>query len=139
MFEFADVLAGVFEEGGKVRVVSASPLGVPLEEETLDGWDDVGMDVFEVQRVCAILGDVLDVAHDVVFCLAAVFQALFHGFYVDERIDGIFLVFIHRVNPHINVSVDFTDRILAKLGFLALASLPFYLTVTLAHTCIVFY
>jgi len=51
LFEFADVLAGVFEEGGKVRVVSARPLGVPLEEDALDGWDDVGMDVFEMQGV----------------------------------------------------------------------------------------
>jgi hypothetical protein len=139
LFKFADVLAGVFEEGGKVRVVSARPLGVPLEEDALDGWDDVGMDVFEMQGVCAILGDILDVAHDVVFCLAAVFQILFHGFYIYEGIDGIFLVFVHGVNPNIDVSVDFTNRILAKFGFLALTSLPFYLTVTLAHTCIVFY
>lgn len=117
------------EKGGQVRIVATHPLGLPIEIDTGNCGGDIGMDITEVEDICSVFGDVLNVALDMMLCLAAVLQALQETFYVYHWVDGFFLVFLHSMDPDVNVTIYFAGWILAQSGFLCFASLPLQLSI----------
>lgn len=138
LLKISDVFALVLEERGEVRVIAPHPLRSPLEEETLDGGEDVGMHVFEVESICAILRDILDVTHYVMLCLTAILKAVEERLHVDKWINGIFSVLLHSVHPYIDVAVDLTNRIFSQLNFFSISRLPLDFSIPLADISIIF-
>lgn len=67
LFEGVDRWRGVFEELRQGGVVSTLPLWFPGDLELFVFADEVAVDVLEVEDVCPIFRDVLDVAVDVVW------------------------------------------------------------------------
>jgi len=66
----------VFKQFLDILVVSSFPLGLPPEVEGLDLREIVAMDIFEVESICSVGGDILEVAVDVVFGGASVDQVV---------------------------------------------------------------
>lgn len=84
---------------------------MPPEEKGLEERGDIGVDVFEVEYVCAVFRDILDVAIDVMFGLSTIVESFFDGLHIDEGINRIFPILLHSMHPHINVAIHFTHWI----------------------------
>lgn len=105
LLEIPDVFLIVFEHGWQIWIIASHPLGLPLEEQTFDHGRDVGVNVFEMKRICSVFWDILHMAHDVVFCLSSVFKSIDEGFHIHKWVDGLFLEFVQSMHPDINVTV----------------------------------
>jgi hypothetical protein len=82
------------------------------------------VNVSEVEDICSVFWDVLDVALDVMFCVASVLQSLHERFHVEHGVDRLFLVFLQGVDPDVDVMVYLTSGEFAQFRFLRCANFP---------------
>jgi hypothetical protein len=103
LLEGADGLVPVLEDLMQGGVVPAFPLWGPADLEDFVLADEVLVDVFEVEDIGSVLGDVLDVAADVVDGLASVREAVDPG----RVLEGLEVGFYCGVGvqPYVNETV----------------------------------
>ena len=67
------------------------------------------MHIFEVEGICAVGGDVLEVAVDVVLGFAPVDKMVFEFRDIQHGVFGLGAVFLHGVDPDIYIAVHLYD------------------------------
>ena len=106
-----EILVGMFEQFLHGRVIASFPVGLPPEIDRFELGEEVGMHVFEVEGICAIGGDVLEGAVDVVLGFASVDQVVFEFRDVHHGVLGLGAVLFHGVDPDIDIPVHLYDRV----------------------------
>jgi hypothetical protein len=96
------------------------------------------MNVLEMESIGPVFGDILDMAHDMMFCLASVLELVDEGLDIHKRVNWMLVVFLHCVDPDIDVTIYLAHWILSQLHFLRFPSYPLHLTVLCACVGVVF-
>jgi hypothetical protein len=74
--EISDIFPWALKQGRKIGIISPHPLGCPFKEKTFDHWSNIGMNILEMKGVSPILRDILNMAHNMMFCFCAVLKRI---------------------------------------------------------------
>lgn len=130
--KISNIFPRAFEQGRKIGIIAPHPLGCPFKEKTFDHWSNVGVNIFEMKGICAILRDILDVAHDMMLSFSSVLEGIDKWLDIDKRIDWILIILFHCMHPDVYVTVDLTDWELPQFHLLRTPCLPFNFALPIA-------
>lgn len=114
LLEVAHEFGGMLEDFANVGIIASPPLGLPQEVNDLHLGDDLGVHIFEMEHICAIFRDVLDMRIDFMYSRGAVLDLIEELLQVHHRVNWIFLVLFHSVDPYIDIAVAFCHRVFPK-------------------------
>ena len=100
------------------RIIPSLPFGIPDNLHHFILANEIPMNVFEMEDICPILGDILDMALDIVYGPASVRISFAKVLPVDHLKIGLHCWI--RMHPHINETVEFFCGVLTLLGVAAI-------------------
>lgn len=92
-------------------IIACFPFSIPSEVQIFDEGSDVRVDVLEMSDVCAIRGDILHVAVDVMLSFSAIGEGVDETANIYHWIDRFFEELLDSVDPNIDISIHLFNRI----------------------------
>jgi hypothetical protein len=118
-------------------IIACFPFCIPSEVQIFDERSNVRVDVLEMGDVCAIRGDILHVAVDVMLCLSAIGECVDETANIYHGVGWLLEELLDSMDPNIDISIHLFNWIFPQSYFLGFAFFPGQLAIFLAEIVVI--